>query len=92
MKGQIQSKETFIKYVVKFVSTLKKNQHLLPKSLALWMWLEPRSTGCSRGLCIPVPGGGLRAPFCLGCLPMALLPLLLRLNFKFPALAGEVQM
>lgn len=39
VKGQIQSKETSIKYVVKFVSTLKGCQHLLPKSLALWMWL-----------------------------------------------------
>lgn len=36
---------------------------------------------------------GLGLPGCLGCLPVALLPLLLRLGFiNFPDLADEVQM
>lgn len=89
VKSQIESKETFIKYVVKFVSTLQRHQHLLPRPLALWLW----PGGCSSGWWIPVPGGVLGLPGSSGSLPMALLPLLLRLGFvKFPDWADEVQM
>lgn len=64
MKGQIESKETFMKYVVRFVSTLKRHQYLLPQSLVLWMW--PGAWGHRVQQCIPVPGGRLGAPRLLG--------------------------